>query len=506
MYRSFYNLDQKPFMQAGEPSFFWVGGRRTAIFEEMYDGVLKNDGFLLLTGAEGFGKTATLKALARSLRTEVVCGIVKGPFANKIDWYNGIGQAFGLDREFTSKVQFLLYFGQFLHDSEAQGKNVLLAVDDCHTLSPDLLEDIRAISNIRNDEGTRLITIILAGKPELYEMLDQPGNMIIRLQVSSDHVLEPLDHGEVQDYIAHRLKTAGYGGAGLFSGEAVETLCRRSRGNLSEINRLCEAALVLGADAGQPVIDSRTVDAAVDPLNLARVAQATLKTAAPGGESGTVVSRETVNPDKAPAGRRQQLDRMRKIQGIKMWAGIIVVAVLVAVIFLLPDSREPAKGNYTAAPTAPLPVPGQPLPAGEEKAIENPAPERAGENKAGKAGTAAVAAGDFWQSRKDDNRLVKVDRENLETFISGFVKLPDTVFLLRPEGGESSEKLVRDMQTLLVRQGIGPAQVKVMRAEEEPLVEIVAEIAHLEGHRVLEVIVVRDGIWWGELGRRKPGD
>ena len=493
MYRSFYNLIRKPFMQAGDPAFFWIGGRRAVIFEEMYNCILENCGLLLLTGDKGIGKTATLQALDRSLQGEAVSGVISGPIKDRIDCYNAIARTFALDREFASKVQFLLYFAQFLHESKVKKKVVLLAVDDCHSLSQDLMEELRAISNIRNDDGSRLITIIMAGEPEFLKLLDHPSNMVMRQQVAIENDLKPLDSSEVTEYIAHRLKAAG-GRQQLFSEEAIQLLCRLSAGKPSEINRLCERALILGAHAGKREIESQTVEDATDPANLARVSQHVDKTVKVEGECGQKGFRDFLRTDNVQITLRQLFQKYKNNFNVKLWGTLGLFAALCILYFNLPSTRQIVHRPDASSQDEPSNISTSSSAAGPAYAVKE------SDKKRTKDTASKVSGKDFWQSREDESRLIKIDLQAIEGFIKNFQPSPDSIFLLRSGDSTLSEKRVHDIQRLLVLHGVGPAQVKVMKPTEKDFIDAIAATARREGHKVFEGIVVEDGIWWGELG------
>jgi len=122
MYRSFYGLTKKPFQISSDPSFMWMGEKHEEALATLKYGILDNKGFLLLTGDVGTGKTTLINALIQSLSEDIICTSVPDPGLEKLDFFNYIGAAFGIEREFATKGAFLANFRQFLIQSNETGK------------------------------------------------------------------------------------------------------------------------------------------------------------------------------------------------------------------------------------------------------------------------------------------------------------------------------------------------------------------------------------------------
>lgn len=266
MYTSFYNLDNKPFELNPDPSFLWLGEKHKEIFATLRYGILENKGFLLLTGAAGSGKTILIKALTESLDKGVEWAVVIDPRLERIDFYNAIARGFGMDIEFTSKVQFLIQFSHFLHKADDENKKVLLLVDDCHRLSQEMLEELRLLSNIEKAD-IKLINIFFVGQPEFNEILVQPRNRAVRQRLTLKVELQSLDVNETDDYIRHRLKVAGAEGE-LFNAKAVQAVHQLSQGNPRRINAICDHALESGAVQGKQTIDDKIIESCVQKMDM----------------------------------------------------------------------------------------------------------------------------------------------------------------------------------------------------------------------------------------------
>jgi len=256
MYREFYQLNTKPFQISSDPAFLWLGEKHKEALATLKYGILDNKGFLLLTGDVGTGKTTLINTLIQSLGNDVICTSVPDPNLNRLDFYNYIAGAFGITQEFKSKGTFLVRFSHFLHTTHAQGKKVLLIIDESQLLTQELLEEVRLLSNIEKAE-TKLLNIFFVGQNEFNEILSRPQNRAVRQRLTLNYNIDPLTSDETGEYITHRLRVAGTEKK-LFLPDAVREIHRYSQGFPRRINVLCDHALLTGY-----VRDCREISAGV---------------------------------------------------------------------------------------------------------------------------------------------------------------------------------------------------------------------------------------------------
>jgi general secretion pathway protein A len=266
MYKTFYNLNRKPFEIIPDPSFYWVGDNQKEVLSLLRYGILDNKGFLLLTGDFGVGKTSLIKALTKSFDTEVLWAVIDDPSLERIDFYNDIARNFGIDKKFTSKVQFLIQFSHFLHKADDEKRKVLLLVDECHLLSQEMLEELRLLSNIEKAD-TKLINIFFVGESSFNELLSLPKNRAVRQRLSLAADIKPLTANETEDYIRHRLSVAG-AEEKIFSSKACQKVHLYAAGVPLQINRICDAALKLGVSEEEPTISPAIIERCLNKVDM----------------------------------------------------------------------------------------------------------------------------------------------------------------------------------------------------------------------------------------------
>ena len=266
MYKSFYNLDRKPFEITPDTSFLWLGENHKEALSTLRYGILDNKGFLLLMGDSGVGKTSLIKALTKSFDSDVEWGVVDDPTLDRIDFYNEIARSFGIDKKFTSKVQFLIQFSHFLHKADDQNKKVLLLIDECHLLTQEMLEEMRLLSNIEKADS-KLINIFFVGENSFTEMLGQSKNRAVRQRITLKADIPPLSVHETEDYICHRLNVAGAEDK-IFSAKACQAVYRYSSGIPLQINKICDAALRRGAERGEATVTPALIESVLGKVDL----------------------------------------------------------------------------------------------------------------------------------------------------------------------------------------------------------------------------------------------
>ena len=245
MYLKYYNLKVKPFEISPDPRFLWVGEKHKEGFAALKYAILTGKGFISLTGDVGTGKTTLLNALVRSFDDNYIFARIPDPSLEELDFFNITASAFEMNKRFSGKGEFLSELSTFLNNSYANKKEAILIIDEAQRIRPELLEEIRLISNIEKPEK-KLITIIFAGQSNFNEILN--NNKALRNRLAFNYKIESLTEIETEKYIMHRLKVAG-SESRIFSSSAIHGIYSFSKGNPRQINILCDLALLYGYTA-----------------------------------------------------------------------------------------------------------------------------------------------------------------------------------------------------------------------------------------------------------------
>ena len=244
MYRSYYHLTKKPFQLTTDPRFLWLGEKHKEALATLKYGVIDQKGFLLVTGDVGTGKTTLINALLESIEEDTLVANITDPALNLIEFFNFVALSFNIPKKFDSKIDFIVYFSRFLKKVYSEKRNVLLIIDEVHSLSKEVLEHIRLLSNIELPDE-KLINIFFVGQNEIHQTLALPECRALRQRISLVYQIEPLSENETLAYIKHRLKVAGTE-KNIFTQDAVREIYHFSKGYPRLINTICDHALLTG--------------------------------------------------------------------------------------------------------------------------------------------------------------------------------------------------------------------------------------------------------------------
>jgi general secretion pathway protein A len=257
IYLAFYQLSQQPFQISTDPAFLWLGEKHAEALATLKYGILEDKGFLLLTGEVGTGKTALTKLLIRKIDVSALVATIPDPGMEALDFFNFLAEEFKMDRHFASKGAFLIEFKQFLLNAYSSQRKVLLIIDEAQRLTPEMLEQVRLLSNIELDHR-KLINIFFVGQPEVNRTLLDERCKAVRQRITVSHHIEPLNETETRQYVLHRLKVAG-ARRGIFTQDAIRQVYDFSQGYPRLINIICDHALMSGYGSGSRIIDGRLI-------------------------------------------------------------------------------------------------------------------------------------------------------------------------------------------------------------------------------------------------------
>ena len=271
MYRQFYGLLRSPFEMTPDPAFLYLGEAHREGLATLVYGVRARKGFVLLTGEVGTGKTTLLHALLSQLESNITAAFLFNPRLEPLDFFRILFDEYGIEERCSTKAEYLLALNRFLISRLEKGLPTLLIVDEAQNLSPEMLEEIRLLSNLETPTS-KLIQIMLVGQPELNEMLSRPDLRQLRQRIVLRHHLRPFDEKETVAYIDERLRLGGYTGHGLFDRSAQREIFEVTGGIPRLLNIVCDSALLLGYSQELPVISRAQVREVAQDLALPSIA------------------------------------------------------------------------------------------------------------------------------------------------------------------------------------------------------------------------------------------
>ena len=245
MYCEFYGFSEKPFTVTPNPRFIFLSGNHREALAHLVYGIDTHAGFISMSGEVGTGKTTLLRALLSQLDTDKYrSALIFNPCLSGEQLLAGICREFSVEPVERNSFGYLDALNQFLLEQHMAGRTVVLVIDEAQNLAPDVLEQLRMISNLET-ERDKLVQIILAGQPELNDLLGRHDLRQLSQRITVRCRLVPMGFSDTNDYIQHRLKISGCRIPGFFSRGAVKKIFRFSQGIPRLINVVCEQALVL---------------------------------------------------------------------------------------------------------------------------------------------------------------------------------------------------------------------------------------------------------------------
>lgn len=260
MYEAFYGLASKPFQLNPDPGFYFSSKQHQRARAYLEYGVMCCEGFIVITGEVGAGKTTIVRGLLDSLDpSNVVAANLVSTQLGAEDTLRLVGAAFGVHVQGVPKGDLLMALEAFFVTQTLNGKRCLLVVDEAQNLQPQAVEELRMLSNFQNGQDALLQTF-LVGQPEFREILQSPGMLQLRQRVIATCHLGPLDAEETHEYILHRLKCAGSTDRPTFDAEIFDKVYQFTAGIPRRINTLMDRVLLQGFLADKSHIDNELVN------------------------------------------------------------------------------------------------------------------------------------------------------------------------------------------------------------------------------------------------------
>jgi len=270
MYKAFYGLTRNPFEISPDPYFLFATARHNEALASIVHGVLRHKGFIVVSGEVGTGKTLLVRCLLELLRRQDIASAnVFNPCLSPLEFLRYIVGDLGIKTASQDKGCLLLELNNYLIARHRKNTTTVLIVDEAQHLGPEVLEEIRLLTNLETSQQ-KLLQIVLVGQPELDQKMDSPDLRQLKQRIAMRCQLEPLQEEETKSYILRRLQRAGANSHAntMFPPETMASVYRYSKGIPRLINTVCDNALIAAYAGKSPSVGPEIIDEVAKDLRL----------------------------------------------------------------------------------------------------------------------------------------------------------------------------------------------------------------------------------------------
>jgi type II secretory pathway predicted ATPase ExeA len=265
MYLEAFKLHELPFRLSPDPQFLYLSKQHARAKAYMESTIWFTDGFVVITGEIGAGKTTLIETFLRELQIDAVVAQINQTQLSPTAFLQTVLVQFGFSPFNMKKPEVLATLNQFLVDQHVAGRKVLLIVDEAQNLTPRVLEEVRMLSGIETTKE-KALRIILAGQPELNDKLNSPELVQLAQRVRLRFHLTALTKAETAAYIDHRLEVAGSQGRRIFADDTYDKIYKYTGGVPRLVNTLCDTCLMAAFGRDKDTVDLEDLDAAIEEL------------------------------------------------------------------------------------------------------------------------------------------------------------------------------------------------------------------------------------------------
>ncbi len=276
MYLELFKLQELPFRLTPDPAFLYLSKHHARAKAYMESTIWFTDGFVVITGEIGSGKTTLIETFLKELEKDVVVAQINQTQVSAIEFLQSVLVQFGFQPFRMKKAELLSTLNEFLVEQYANGRRVLLIVDEAQNLSNKVLEEIRLLSGVETTKE-KVLRIILAGQPELNEKLNSPGLIQLAQRIRLRFHLTALSKTDTGLYIQHRLEVAGSQGRQIFDPETFPLLFRYTGGIPRLVNTLCDTSMMAAFAQDRDSVKVEDMKAAIDELQWVEYAERSVK-------------------------------------------------------------------------------------------------------------------------------------------------------------------------------------------------------------------------------------
>lgn len=294
MYLKLFKLHELPFRLSPDPAFLYLSKHHARAKAYMESTIWFTDGFVVITGEIGSGKTTLIETFLSELEKDVVVAQINQTQITAVEFLQSVLVQFGFEPFRMRKAELLATLNNFLVEQYAAGRRVMLIVDEAQNLGHKVLEEIRLLSGVETTKE-KVLRIILAGQPELSDKLSSPELVQLSQRIRLKFHLTALSKADTGAYIEHRLEVAGSGGRRIFDSQSYPLIYRYTGGIPRLINTLCDTAMMAACAQDRDEVTLEDVNSAVEELQWIEYAERSVKlhslTVDPVGSQPVVLAR-----------------------------------------------------------------------------------------------------------------------------------------------------------------------------------------------------------------------
>jgi MSHA biogenesis protein MshM len=277
MYQDYFGLTEAPFSITPDTSYFYSYGHYSEALNTLLIAIRSGEGFIKVTGEVGTGKTLLCRKLLNTIEDRFVTAYIPNPMLTPYGLQSAVADELGLDMSrHYGHHQLLKMITDRLMEITAEGKSVVLCIDEAQAMPTETMEALRLLTNLET-EKQKLLQVILFGQPELDERLNETNVRQLKQRITFSYQLKPIDREGMELYLNHRLSVAGYKGGNLFEFKAMDSLYKASRGIPRLINILSHKSMLSAYGQGTKYVDINNMRAAIKDTEDAQLRSADRK-------------------------------------------------------------------------------------------------------------------------------------------------------------------------------------------------------------------------------------
>ena len=265
MYLELFKLHELPFRLSPDPQFLYLSKQHARAKAYMESTIWFTDGFVVITGEIGAGKTTLIETFLRELQSDVIVAQINQTQLSPTAFLQTVLVQFGFSPFNMKKPEVLSTLNQYLAEQYSGGRKVLLIIDEAQNLTSRVLEEVRMLSGVETTKE-KVLRIILAGQPELNEKLNSPELLQLSQRVRLRFHLTALSKSETSAYIDHRLEVAGSQGRRIFAEDTYPVIFKYTGGVPRLVNTLCDTAMMAAYGKDKDTVGMAELDAAIAEL------------------------------------------------------------------------------------------------------------------------------------------------------------------------------------------------------------------------------------------------